>query len=157
MTPEKDPNPSTLKRNRTRRPKKCLTEPERRDFKRLQHVTPESFTQFLVEKGASRHCLACGHNQLSTPETIIIDSSGSDFGLSDKSDYRSPERIDGFMAKSVIIYVTPSPIDHSRPSLLSNMQYRLTCQNCGFISYFHALSVISWLENATKNDKDVSE
>ncbi|HBG9400072.1 hypothetical protein [Citrobacter portucalensis] len=158
MTTEKDSHQNKLKKNRIRnRPKTIRTESEYIDYKRLRHVTPELFAQFLAQKGVSRYCLACGHNQLSTPETIVIDSSGSDFGLHDKSDYYSPHKIDEFMAKSTFIYVTPSLIDSSKLSLLSNMQYRLICQNCGFISYFRALNVIDWAENLNGSNEDASE
>ncbi len=128
---------------------------ENRAYRRLQLVTPQLFAQFLSEKGVGRRCLACGHTELSTPETMSLDSSLSPFPdkrISELTEEESRQYVEA----TAVHYVTPSVIDESKKSLISSYQYRLVCQNCGFISYFRAANVVYWVEDRINVQEDES-
>ncbi|ENK1841807.1 hypothetical protein ACOSP8_004012 [Enterobacter hormaechei] len=132
-----------------------IDDAERRTYRRLQLVTPQLFAQFLSEKGVARSCLACGHSELSTPETMSLDSSRSPFPEKKPSELTEEESQQYFEATAVH-YATPSLIDESKTKLVSNYQYRLVCQNCGFISYFRAANVVYWVEDRMNVHEDES-
>lgn len=128
---------------------------EKKHYRRLQMVTPTLFAQFLAEKGVSDQCIACGHNKLSTPETMSVDSTRSQFKGRKHSELSEEEKALNIEAMAVH-YVTPVIIDNDKVRLISNYQYRLICQNCGFISYFHAANIVSWVEDHITERKDES-
>ncbi|MRT10805.1 hypothetical protein GJV07_00675 [Enterobacteriaceae bacterium RIT711] len=119
-------------------------------FRRLQKVTPELFAQFLSDKGVSRRCLACGHSELSTSETMSLDSSLSPFGSRPISEL-TLEETEEYMKATAVHYVTPSVIDNDKRSLVSNYQYQLICANCGYTSLFRAANVVYWVEALNVN------
>lgn len=126
---------------------------QRKQYRRIQAVTPQLFAKFLAEKGVPGHCLACGHHELSTPETMIIDSSRSPFA-DERTSELTEEEIQQHIDAAAVNYVTPSLIDESKSPLVSNYQYRLICQNCGFISYFRAANVVYWVEERVNEQGD---
>lgn len=130
-------------------------DPERKTYRRLQLVTPQLFAQFLSEKGVARSCLACGHTELSTPETMSLDSTRSPFPDKRPSELTEEESRQ-YVEATAVHYATPSLIDESKTTLVSNYQYRLVCQNCGFISYFRAANVVYWVEDRINVHEDES-
>lgn len=126
---------------------------KQKDYRRLQLVTPQLFAQYLTEKGVSKSCLACGYDKLSTPETMSIDSSRNPF-TDKKPSELTDEEIQLYAEATTIHYVTPSLIDESKIPLVSNHQYRLVCQNCGFISYFRAANIVYWVEDRVNEQGD---
>lgn len=132
-----------------------MDEYEKTQFRRLQLVTPTLFAKFLAEKGVSGNCLACGSTELSTPETMSLDSSRYLFKDKKRSELTPDERALNAHAAAVH-YVTPSIIDPNKAPLISNYQFRMICQNCGFISYFRAASVVFWVEELMEINKDPS-
>ncbi|EAN8882056.1 hypothetical protein A4I08_17015 [Salmonella enterica] len=146
MTPDADQKAKEIYEHILQQTNAQRDEHDRKQFRRLQLVTPQLFAEFLAEKGVTSHCLACGHKELSTPETMSLDSSRNPFPdkkLSELTEEESQQYVDA----TAIHYVTPSLIDESKIPLVSNHQYRLICQNCGFISYFRAANVVYWVED----------
>ncbi|EPX3666035.1 MULTISPECIES: hypothetical protein [Citrobacter] len=128
-------------------------DPVRSAYRRLQLVTPQLFAQYLAEKGVSKGCLACGYDKLSTPETMSLDSSRNPFKDKKPSEFTEEESRQ-YVDAAAVHYVTPSLIDESKTPLVSNHQYRLVCQNCGFISYFRAANVVHWVEDRINEQGD---
>lgn len=128
-------------------------DPARNAYHRLRLVTPQLFAQYLAEKGVNKGCLACGHDKLSTPETMSLDSSRSPFKDKKPSELTEEESRQ-YVDATAVHYVTPSLIDESKAPLVSNHQYRLICQNCGFISYFRAANVVYWVEDRIHDQGD---
>lgn len=122
-------------------------------FRRLQLVTPQLFAEFLAEKGVAGHCLACGHKELSTPETMSLDSTRSPFPDKKPSELTEEESAQ-YVAATAVHYVTSSLIDTSKVPSVSNHQYRMICPNCGFISYFRAANVVYWVEDRINEQGD---
>ncbi|GLY60114.1 hypothetical protein [Pectobacterium carotovorum] len=128
-------------------------DPKQKDYRRLQLVTPQLFAQYLTEKGVNKSCLACGYDKLSTPETMSIDSSRNPFSDKKPSEL-TEEETQLYVEAAAVHYVTSSLIDESKTPLVSNHQYRLICQNCGFISYFRAANVVYWVEDHVHGQGD---
>ncbi len=127
----------------------------KKNYRRLQLVTPDLFSKYLSEKGVSDRCLACGHHALTTPETMGFDSSRSSTP-SKKTSEMTGEELNIYTAEAAVNYVTPSIIDSNRSGMVSNYQYRMICQNCGHISYFRAANVVYWVEDLLGISEDLS-
>ncbi|EBB3994477.1 hypothetical protein JKM78_004011 [Citrobacter freundii] len=126
-----------------------------KEYRRLQSVTPQLFARFLTEKGVPGCCLACGRTDLSTPETTSVDISKSPFGKVKFNELSEAER-EEYITATQVNYVTPIKIEPDKIASVSNHQYRLVCQNCGFTSYFRAANVVYWIEDLTAEQKDKS-
>lgn len=153
MTPDADQKAKEIYEHICQQASRQRDEHDRIQFRRLQLVTPQLFAEFLAEKGVAGHCLACGHKELSTPETMSLDSSRNPFPDKKPSELTEEESAQYYGATAVH-YVTPSLIDESKTPSVSNHQYRLICQNCGFISYFRAANVVYWVEDRIREQGD---
>ena len=116
----------------------------------LRKVTPELFAKFLDERGASRTCLSCGSNKLSVPEASTIDETKLP---KDMTDLTNEELVDVQIA-AMTQYVNYSFIEEERMPRLSNVQYRVNCLNCGFVSHYRAYPVVQWVLDQEGADKD---
>ncbi|EKN4905637.1 TPA: hypothetical protein PXP22_001024 [Yersinia enterocolitica] len=108
---------------------------------KLSQVTPELFAEFLEGKGASHACLSCGSNNLSVPETRIIDNSNLPEGF---EKLQSSEQIDAIRCVTKR-YVTYSFIENEMMPRLGNVQYRVNCLNCGYVSFYRAYPAVQWV------------
>lgn len=116
---------------------------------KLLKVTPQLFGSFLDAKGVSRQCLACGSKDLfvpvsmcNNPDKPMTSFDASDLGTMENS-YNG----------TMITYVTFTAIDSNEPYSIHNLQYRVTCQNCGFLSNYRVGPVIDWIVPASDEVK----
>ncbi|WP_233971724.1 hypothetical protein [Pectobacterium versatile] len=117
---------------------------------RLMQVTPKLFAEFLSLKGAAQHCLSCGSSELSVPE------SGS-FGAADlpeNANELSPEELIKYINIMVKRYVTYRYVDPTAYPRPSNCEYRVSCMNCGHISFYRVYPVLKWIENSDREADD---
>lgn len=107
----------------------------------LKEITPQLFSEFLIERGASQICLSCGSVDLVVPESTDLVMEGDKF-----IPYASPDEneIAEFGAENFVNYVTYSKIDADRTLTYSNMQYSVHCMDCGFIIHYKAANAIKW-------------
>ncbi|EPA0114772.1 hypothetical protein ACQYI3_004338 [Enterobacter ludwigii] len=155
MNPEQEQRVKEIFQQLSQEADKQRDEYEQKQYRRLQLVTPQLFAKFLAEKGVNGHCLACGHTGLSTPETMGFDSSCNPFPDKKASELTEQE-LQQYVDVAAVNYVTPTLIDDSKTPLVSNHQYRLVCQNCGYISYFRAATVVYWVEDHINHQGDRS-
>jgi predicted nucleic-acid-binding Zn-ribbon protein len=118
------------------------------DYKqRLMRVTPTLFRKFLAEKGAAFHCLSCGSNELTVPESTTLQSEKLPDNFSSLPDAER-EMITDALIRSYVSYVTWG--DESRVSGLRKSYYQVHCLNCGHLSLYRSVAVLHWLENIDK-------
>ncbi|WP_145543586.1 hypothetical protein [Yersinia frederiksenii] len=121
--------------------KKIIGEMEEKLNKQLSQVTPELFAEFLVIKGASRECLSCGSKNLSVPESGFLNNKL----IPDDYEQLPKEEQLIIMSKAMKRYVTYTYLDNEDLPRLTNVQYRVNCLNCGFISLYRASPVVKWV------------
>ncbi|MBF7995596.1 hypothetical protein [Rahnella laticis] len=112
---------------------------------RLEKVTPELFADFLIEKGAKSHCLSCHSSRIS-----VLQRSKVDFEKIPDPKVTSelePMEVARLWSEATVIYLRFFKIDPDRDNVLTNLQYRTNCQNCGFISHYRVLAVLEWVES----------
>ncbi|NIC26554.1 hypothetical protein [Serratia plymuthica] len=110
-------------------------EPELKE--RLLKVTPQLFGHFLDAKGARRECLACGSSDLFVQVSMTNDHN--------KPVPDNAESSDNVQENNMITYVTFERINHLAGNSIQNLQYRVSCQNCGFMSSYRAKPVVDWV------------
>ncbi|HGE8320076.1 hypothetical protein LQ759_18900 [Serratia marcescens] len=115
---------------------------------RLLKVTPQLFGSFLDAKGVSRRCLACRSHDLFVPISMC-NNPDKPMTSFDPADLGTMENM---YNGTMISYVTFTAIDSNEPYSLPNLQYCVTCQNCGFISSYRVGPVLNWI--APEEDKD---
>lgn len=118
---------------------------------KLLKVTPQLFGLFLDAKGVSRRCLACGSHDLFVPISMCSNPDKSMLSL-------APEDLgtmENMYNNTVISFVTFTAIDSNAEYFLQNLQYCVTCQNCGFISSYRVGPVINWI--TPEADKDEAQ
>lgn len=107
----------------------------------LKEITPQLFSRFLIERGASQICMSCGSVDLVVPEStdLIIEE-----GKLVPFDSPDEDEMAELGAEKFVNYVTYSKIDADRTITYSNMQYSVHCMNCGFIIHYKAAIAIKW-------------
>lgn len=108
---------------------------------KLLKVTPQLFGEFHDAKGVSRRCLACGSDDLFVPISMCSNPDKSMLSL-DPADVGTMEN--GYHG-TMLTYVSFTAIDSSDPYSIHNLQYRVTCQNCGFLSSYRVGPVLDWI------------
>jgi hypothetical protein len=107
----------------------------------LKEMTPQLFSEFLIERGASQICMSCGSVDLVVPEsTDLIMEEGKSIPFA----FPDEDEIAEFSSGRFVNYVTYSKIDADRTITYSNMQYSVHCMNCGFIIHYKAANAIKW-------------
>ncbi|HID8215639.1 TPA: hypothetical protein ACXIGW_000111 [Serratia marcescens] len=121
---------------------------------KLLKVTPTLFGRFLVEKGVRKGCLACGSAALFVPEAMTNDPDNP----ITTEDIAAPDFLKNGFNERLLHYVSFEVIHENRPDSIQNLQYRVTCQNCGFMSTYRIKPVIDWVEKELNaKDKDAEE
>ncbi|WP_225085105.1 hypothetical protein [Pectobacterium colocasium] len=111
---------------------------------RLMKVTPKLFAEFLSAKGAAQHCLSCGSPALSVPESGSLGS----VDLPENASELSPEELVKSINSLVTRYVTYRYVDPTAYPRPSNCEYRVSCINCGHVSFYRVYPVLKWIENS---------
>lgn len=114
---------------------------------RLMKVTPTLFRKFLAEKGAAFHCLSCGSNELTVPESTTLQSEKLPDNFSSLPEAER-EMITDALIRSYVSYVTWG--NENRVSGLRKSYYQVHCLNCGHLSLYRSAAVLNWLENIEK-------
>jgi len=120
--------------------------------RRLRRVSPELLSQFLIEKGVNRTCLSCGATGISVPEIMSLskDAIPPDVYKQMISGEELEVDIESYMIRSVAF----TPTNPKKLVSVGDYQFRLNCNNCGYISHYRASPVVFWVE---KMDEDSQE
>ena len=111
-------------------------------LQRLEKVTPDLFGKFLAEKNASQVCLSCGSTKLSVPESRTIPKPSP----ADKHSSKSAEEKRQWLISQMHPYVTPTFNHPGEYPRLGNVDYRVSCLNCGHVHLYRAAPTVEWVE-----------
>lgn len=111
---------------------------------KLMKINAKIFFRFLMEKGVSNGCLACGSGQLSVPESIefLGENVPEDFELLSTEEKMKYVQI---TKATYLRYVSFDGVD----SLigLRRSYYQVHCLNCGNLTLYRTAAVLNWLES----------
>ncbi|EPU1024667.1 hypothetical protein ACJWRY_02015 [Klebsiella pneumoniae] len=116
---------------------------------RLMKVSAEDFFKYLAEKGVSRHCIACGSNKLSVPQSVELKSEGLPKNFDDLPEMEQELALDT-ASITYMQYVSFEDLDN--PAGLRKSYYMMHCQNCGNLTLYRSSAVLNWLESKHKNE-----
>lgn len=117
---------------------------QQQEEERLKQITPELLSEFLIERGASQQCLSCGSAAIFIPETL--QSRKQPFEKPDNYDPLFQKEKNKDIAVSLDRFVTYSRIDCDKELRVGNAQFIAHCTNCGLMTHYRAMSVVSWFE-----------
>ena len=108
---------------------------------RLKTISGQQFLRYLNEKKIKTTCQMCGHNGRQ-----VIDETNYTT-VQDRLENREPHTFVTFF------YHTPGiPVDST-----NNYYYRLTCDNCGFITQHSTKYVLRWLDEKDHFDQQLAQ
>ncbi|ELV2770953.1 hypothetical protein QYE92_03500 [Enterobacter cloacae subsp. cloacae] len=117
--------------------------------KRLREVTPEIFTKYLEEKGASHKCSLCGEESLSVPEGMTVNPNLKPEHYANMS---IDERSKVFEANLVSYVQWTNLGSNTLFDLKSRTYYMMNCLNCGNLTLIRCRYVLDWNRANGKED-----
>ncbi|MBN3207511.1 hypothetical protein H5A35_08800 [Pectobacterium brasiliense] len=112
-------------------------ENEKALIERLKQVTADQFVNFLSAKRVTTMCPMCGEDGQQ-----VIDET-----------YRETleDMISGKPASSFVTFFHHQPAIPGNSDI--NYYYKMTCDNCGYITMHSVKNLLAWADNMEKQDK----
>ncbi|HHT0026183.1 TPA: hypothetical protein ACTW97_002220 [Klebsiella michiganensis] len=111
---------------------------------RLRTIDAEMLFKYLSEKGISGHCLACGSDKLSVPQTGYIKTDGFPDNFDSLGDAER-DMIEDAQSVQYVQYVAFGNLNTIAG--LRKSYYIVNCLNCGHLSLYRSSAVLKWFED----------
>ncbi|MFN1130424.1 hypothetical protein ACJK9F_002977 [Lelliottia nimipressuralis] len=107
----------------------------------LRRITPEIFTRYLDDRGASHKCSLCGEESLSVPEGVTVSPNIKPEHYAKLS----LEERDKFFEANLISYVQWTNLgSNTLFDIKSRTYYMMHCLHCGNLTLIRCRFVIDW-------------
>lgn len=115
--------------------------------KRLMKITPQVFYKFLHDNGVTLNCLSCGADELSFPESYMMQTEMLALGIPDEPECSDPS-VPKVFSHPYVSYTTLNGKEDLRS--LRKSYYPVHCLKCGHLSLYRTATVLMWIEGLKK-------
>ncbi|MBW5829156.1 hypothetical protein [Yersinia kristensenii] len=105
-------------------------------FKRLEKITAKEFSKFLDTKGVTTTCPMCN----SDGEQVFDETNHSTMA----------DLFEGQSGQTFVTYFHHKPANPGDSD--ANYYYKMTCENCGYITTYGVTPVLKWFDSLQSKD-----